>query len=175
MYDKSEFDDNEFPIAYFTTFRTYGTWLHGDQRTSIRRNRRTKTDRKLIQPNVPFEEAMREEMGQDKFVLDRNQRREVEAAIRELCKERGYTLYAINVRSNHVHIVVGVAAKPERIADAFKAIATKRLRKMNLVTTDRIIWSRGRSRKYLWKPNQVSAAIDYVLCCQSDMPFELDD
>src|SRR5262245_60357021 len=30
-------DDNEFPLAYLITFRTYGTWLHGDERTSIDR------------------------------------------------------------------------------------------------------------------------------------------
>ncbi|MBL8182551.1 MAG: transposase [Blastocatellia bacterium] len=175
MYDKNEFDDNEFPIAYFITFRTYGTWLHGDQRTSIRRNRRSKTENKVIEPNVPFEDSMRDEMVEDSLFLDRRQRKEVETAIKELCKARGYTLYAINVRSNHVHVVVGVAGKPERVADAFKAFATRRLRELNLVASDRKLWSRGRSRKYLWKPNQVSAAIDYVLYCQSDMPFELDD
>ncbi len=30
-------DDNEFPLAYLITFRTYGTWLHGDERGSIDR------------------------------------------------------------------------------------------------------------------------------------------
>lgn len=24
-------DDNTFPLAYLVTFRTYGTWLHGDK------------------------------------------------------------------------------------------------------------------------------------------------
>ena len=32
-----DFDDNEFPLAYFISFRTYGTWLHGDERFSVDR------------------------------------------------------------------------------------------------------------------------------------------
>ena len=30
----NDFDDNEFPLAYFISLRTYGTWLHGDVRGS---------------------------------------------------------------------------------------------------------------------------------------------
>ncbi len=175
MDEPKEYDDNEFPIAYLITFRTYGTWLHGDQRTSTRRNRRTRTERKVIQPNVPFEETMRDKLGQEPIILDRAQRKAVETAIREICKVRGYILFAVNVRSNHVHVVVGVAARPERVADAFKAVATRRLRELNLVSSDRNIWSRGRSRRYLWKSNHVDAAVDYVLYSQSDLPFELED
>jgi hypothetical protein len=32
-----DFDDNEFPLAYFISFRCYGTWLHGDERGSMNR------------------------------------------------------------------------------------------------------------------------------------------
>ena len=34
-----DFDDNEFPLAYFISFRTYGTWLHGDERCPSIANR----------------------------------------------------------------------------------------------------------------------------------------
>ena len=37
------------------------------------------------------------------------------------------------MRSNHAHAVVSAQAKPERIADAFKAFATKKLREENLL------------------------------------------
>jgi len=30
-------NDRDIPLAYFITFRTYGTWLHGDERGSIDR------------------------------------------------------------------------------------------------------------------------------------------
>jgi len=32
-----EFTDEHTPIAFFITFRTYGTWLHGDERGSVDR------------------------------------------------------------------------------------------------------------------------------------------
>lgn len=170
-----EWDDNNFPIAYLITFRTYGTWLHGDARSSTRRNKRSARELKRIEPNVPFEDSMRERMEHDAIILNREQRKAVQAAIKEFCKAKDHTLYAINVRTNHVHVVIGVQAKPERVADAFKAAATKRLRELGLVAAESKIWSRGRSRRYLWKERHLNAAIDYVLYCQSDMPFELDD
>src|SRR5882762_2856343 len=33
----TEFNDDHIPIAYFITFRAYGTWLHGDSRGSVDR------------------------------------------------------------------------------------------------------------------------------------------
>ena len=30
-------NDTDTPLAYFISFRTYGTWLHGDERGSIDR------------------------------------------------------------------------------------------------------------------------------------------
>jgi hypothetical protein len=30
-------NDTDMPLAYLITFRSYGTWLHGDQRGSIDR------------------------------------------------------------------------------------------------------------------------------------------
>ncbi len=32
-----EFNDEHIPLAYFITFRCYGTWLHGDRRGSVDR------------------------------------------------------------------------------------------------------------------------------------------
>lgn len=129
---------------------------------------------KTVLPNVPFEDSMREKMDEEPFLLDRTARIEVETAIRELCKVRGYILYAVNVRGNHVHVVIGVAAKPERIGDALKAAATKRLHELGLISQDRKVWSRGRSRRYLWKDAHVDGAIDYVLYGQGDLPFEIE-
>jgi hypothetical protein len=28
-------NDRDIPLAYLTTFRCYGTWLHGDDRGSV--------------------------------------------------------------------------------------------------------------------------------------------
>jgi len=173
MHD--DYEENEFPLAYLITFRTYGTWLHGDDRTSVRRNRKGKYETKVIDINVPLKERMEEEVIGKPVLLDRIQRKAVQDSIKEVCQHRDYILYAVNIRSNHGHAVVGAKAKPERIADTFKAYSTRKLRQLRLIDPEIQVWSRGRSRKYLWKTRHLDAAIDYVMYCQSDVPFELDD
>jgi hypothetical protein len=82
-------------------------------------------------------------------------------------------LKAVNVRTNHAHAVNTATQKPERIVDALKANATKLLRESGLITPDTKVWSRGRSRRYLWKPRHVLAAIEYTLHGQGD--FQMPD
>lgn len=169
------YETNEFPLAYLLTFRTYGTWLHGDERQSVDRHGKNIYGTPLIAPNPKLYEAMKSELKHPAVILNAIQRATVEQAIRELCEQRPYHLQALNVRTNHVHAVVSAQSKPERIADAFKAFATKQLREKRLVEQELQIWSRGRSRRYLWKPHHVALAIDYVLYGQGDELFELPD
>ena len=168
------YEENTFPLAYLITFRTYGTWLHGDERSSQNRSRRGVRGTIRLDPNVPLEERMRDEMKQPPVILDVSQRNIVDEAITQLCFERSYVLHALNVRTNHVHSTISANMKPERIADAMKAYSTKRLRELGLIATAKV-WSRGRSRRYLWKPRHVEAAINYVLYCQGDLPFDPDE
>ncbi|MGI8470347.1 MAG: transposase [Pyrinomonadaceae bacterium] len=170
-----KWNDSGFPLAYLITFRTYGSWLHGDERGSVDTHGKNIYGTAGILPNRKLEDEMRENLSQDVLLLDRRQRESVEAAIREICEQRGYFLQALNVRSNHVHAVISSPMKPERIADALKAFSTKKLREKSLVKTDEKIWSRGRSRRYLWKPRHIALAIEYVLYGQGDTPFDLEE
>ena len=86
--------------------------------------------------NVPLEEAMRDETDRPPVILNGQQRKAVHAAIKELCDRRRYALHALNVRTNHVHGVIGVQAKPERVADSLKAASTRRLRELALIAPD---------------------------------------
>jgi REP element-mobilizing transposase RayT len=171
-YGYESYEENEFPLAYLLTSRTFGTWLHGDIRWSVNRRPRGPKERRLMSPNLPLEDAMASEMKQPPFILNKEQRAVVESAIAEVCENRGYSLKAVNARTNHVHSVVAAQRKPEGIINAFKAYSTRKLRDSNLVSPDERIWSRGRSRRYLWKPSNVIAAIDYVLYSQGWIPFE---
>jgi len=169
------YEENEFPIAYLLTFRTYGSWLHGDRRFSVGRNGTNKFGGPRILPNVPLEEAMGEERIQEPVTLDSTQRELINEAIQEVCHHRDYLLRALNVRTNHVHSVVSKAIKPEKIVNDFKAYSTRKLRRNWLVGSEENVWSRGASTRYQWKPRHVEAAVDYVLYCQEDIPFEFRD
>ena len=115
---------------------------------------------------------MRENMPGKPYLLSSEARPVVHEAIANVCKHRGYGLHALNVRSNHAHSVVCAQEKPEQIANAFKSYATRSIRERGLVAPDIKVWSRGRSRKYLWEDSQVATAIDYVLYCQGDEDFD---
>jgi REP element-mobilizing transposase RayT len=174
-FDLEEYEENEFPIAYLLTFRTYGTWLHGDNRLSVGRNRNNKFGEPRIQPSVPLQEEMESKKHQPAVFLDENLRRLIAEAISEVCEHRNYLVQALNVRTNHVHSVISAAIKPEKIVNDLKAYSTRRLRREWLIGRDEKVWSRGASTRYLWKPRHVTAAIDYVLYCQEDIPFEFNE
>ena len=156
-------DDNEFPLAYLISFRTYGTWLHVDNRGSTSR-KQNKFGTPRIAPNLRLQRAELKQLQHPPIKLDSRQRPVVEQAVREVCTNRGYWLRAINVRTNHVHTVVSAAIKPEPILQAFQAYATRKLRMAGLQPEDVKPWTRHGSTPYLWKERHVERESDR-LCC----------
>lgn len=168
-----QWDDNEFPLAYLITIRTYGTWLHGDERGSVDAHGKNIFGAPKISYRKNLENRMKENLKNEVFVFNEKQREIVDESIKETCNSRGYNLFAINVRKNHVHAVVSANLKPEIIFNGFKSHATRKLRENYLILKDTRVWSRGGSNRYLWKKHHVDLAIDYVLYGQGLLPFEL--
>jgi hypothetical protein len=73
-----DFDDNEFPLAYLITFRCYGTWLHGDDRGSYRRNYRVGSGVSRIPARPGLREAEQEQLKNPAVRLNAKQRALVE-------------------------------------------------------------------------------------------------
>jgi REP element-mobilizing transposase RayT len=117
-------------------------------------------------------EAEQAELKHPPIVLTDAQRAIVEKAIREVCDYRGYQLLALNARTNHVHTVIAANCRPEAVMNAFKAYATRQLRRAGLLANGVKPWSRHGSSPYLWTNEQVTRAIDYVLNGQDDKPFD---
>ena len=157
-----ESQDEVFPLGYLITFRTYGTWLHGDERGSIDRfHNRFGTPR--IPQNKQWKKYNRSLLSQPPVVkLSRRQRKAVEEAIRETCKIRKWGFWITNIRTNHVHTVVSAACKPEKILSAFKANATRKLREEGCWNSSRSPWVEKGSKKYLWTEQDVINAVVYV-------------
>lgn len=107
-----------------------------------------------------------EAVAHSTFVIESPQREVVEAAIRDVCAHRGWTLHALNVRTNHVHLVVSAGVTPEHVMTSLKAWSTRRLREAGLVTEGIKPWSRHGSTRYLWRGDQIEAACSYVLDAQ---------
>jgi REP element-mobilizing transposase RayT len=168
--DHIDFQDRNAPLAYLITFRSYGTWLHGEDRGSVDRRHYNRYGT----PDMPANKRILAEqvaLKSPPLFLDRARRAIVVSAIREVCQHRNYLLHAVNVRTNHVHSVVFGKCKPEHIMNAFKAYATRKLRETSLLGDATRPWSRHGSTPYLWTEEELERAIDYVINGQSDEPF----
>ena len=161
-------NDADIPLAFLITFRTYGTWLHGDERGSVNRFRN-----QYKSPRLPPEKKWREtnvrRLTREIVTLGAAQRHCVEAATRETCEIRSWHLHAINVRTNHVHSVVSIGEKkPEIALNAFKANATRRMRKNGCWQDTVSPWADKGSKRYLWNEESIARAVDYVINGQGD-------
>jgi REP element-mobilizing transposase RayT len=156
-----ELEDERIPLGYLITFRTYGTWLHGDKRGSVDRfHNRFGAPR--ISHNERWQKYNRKALSQPPVKLRRRQRSAIEEAIRETCKIRKWGFWVTNIRSNHVHTVVSAPCKPEKILAAFKANATRKLRESGCWHSSRSPWVDRGSKKYLWTERDVINAVVYV-------------
>jgi REP element-mobilizing transposase RayT len=169
--DYIDFQSRTQALAYLITFRCYGTWLHGEERGSVDRRHYHRYGTPDMPPNEKILSAESRALTGKPMLLATRERRLVEIAIKEVCENREYSLYAVSVRTNHVHVVVGSGRRPELVMNAFKSYATRRLRQLHLLPHDVKLWSRHGSTRYLWTEEQVTKAIEYVTFGQGDEPF----
>ena len=164
-------NDADSPLAYLITFRTYGTWLHGDERGSTNRFR-NKYGSKFLPKESRWEQTSTERLKAAPVLLTSEMRTCVEMAIRAVCEIRDWAMYAVNVRTNHVHVVTAInGEKPGKALNAFKANATRELRAAGLISIERSPWADKGSEKYLWNEKQIADAVEYVLHRQGgDLP-----
>ena len=168
-------NDTDIPLAYLITFRSHGTWLHGDERGSVNRFRNQYKSRRLP-PEKKWAETNTQRLNGEIVILDAAQRSCVEEAVHETCRIRHWDLEAINVRTNHVHMVVSIGEKkPEMALNAFKANATRKMREAGCWQSERTPWADKGSRRYLWNERSVALAIEYVLFGQGDQLPDFDD
>jgi len=167
-------NNTDIPLAYLISFRTYGTWLHGDQRGSIDRFH-NRYGSPYLAVNSTWHSFNQQSLKTKPLILNGTQRRSVKAAISETCWHRKWLLLASSVRTNHVHGVVRAHTLPERVLNALKANATRQLRVGGLWTHCFSPWADKGSLRWLWNEQSVTRAVDYVLYGQGDELPDFDD
>src|SRR5262252_8763491 len=128
------------PLGYFITMRTYGTWLHGDERGSVDKHHNT-YGTPVIDAQERRQEFVAGKMGDEPMLLATDSARVVERTIEEVCQHRGWKLRVVHARTNHVHVVVSAQVSPERVMNDFKAWATRRLREAGYVREGQNVWA----------------------------------
>jgi hypothetical protein len=143
------------PLAFFLTWTTYGSWLPGDARGW--------TDHRgtIRDPNPRLRRIATGSLKRESVVLGPTDRDQVEQAIREHCRFRGWHLLAASCRSTHVHVVVAAEnRRPEEVLRSLKAWCSRQLAARAMCSTSR--WSRGGSVRRLYESRGVEAVVVYV-------------
>jgi hypothetical protein len=121
-----ESEHYRIPLAYLITFRSYGTWLHGDPRGSVDRFHNVYGSPRLPSSSqrMQYEQRL---LALSSVKLNSRQRAAGEKGIRETCRIRSWRLWAFNIRTNHVHTVVSASCRAWQVLNALKANATRTL------------------------------------------------
>lgn len=152
------------PLAYFLTWTTYGTRLHGDDRGSVDREHNYRGS-PILTRSVNRVKHMRSLLTHAPLVLSDAMRESVHQTIVQHCQFRRWTLSAINVRTNHVHVVVRGAHEkgPEDVMGQLKSWSTHRLRESGLVEPHREVWTSHGSTIWINTEESLRGAIDCTL------------
>jgi REP element-mobilizing transposase RayT len=155
------------PSAYFLTFHTYGTWLPGDLRGSVRRGDRY--GEPYRGPCEALERRARDLLRGPPVVLQAEERILARRTLEEVCSHRAWGLLAAHVRTNHVHVVLSAMAPPARVLGDLKAWVTRRVIEGRHRPAGARLWARGGSMRHLWSEKAVAEACGYVLHEQGDI------
>jgi REP element-mobilizing transposase RayT len=151
------------PLAYFITFSTYGTRLHGSDRGSVDKEHK-EFGTPLLEADAVRENEERAAMEQPPYVMRAPERDIVCKAIVTLAAERGWVVLAIHVRSTHVHVVIQTEERdPGRTMSDLKGRASRDLNRAGFDSSQRRRWTRHGSTKHLFHEDKVEAAIHYTL------------
>ena len=151
------------PVTYFITWTTYGTWLPGDARGW----RMANAGEQLPQPRL--EAWCRDRLSEQPVILNRSQRDKVESVCHKHARIRGWELYAVSARSNHVHLAVSADDAPGKVRDQFKANATRVLRALPDSISNEKIWTRGGDVEIVDGEDNLETVVLYITEAQDRM------
>ncbi len=147
-------------IGYFLTCTSYGTWLPGDRRGWQQWHKGWQ------RPSPLLEDYSRNIMTEDAVTLSAEQRSNIEATIHKHCEIRNWHLWAVNCRTNHVHVVVtALDCDGTIVRDQFKAWCTRNL-KLAFDPNKKNWWAEGGYIDELETEDELASAIEYTLNAQ---------
>ncbi len=118
---------------------------------------------KTLAPSDKLQRRTLEAIGHAPLTLDESSREIVRKAIVDHASIRQWRIWALNVRTNHVHVVVDAGEyRPDIVIGQFKQWSTRRLREANVRDAERV-WTREGSTRYLFDSDALQSAIRYVL------------
>jgi REP element-mobilizing transposase RayT len=113
-------------------------------------------------------------MSENACILDEEQRRLVEKTVADHCRIRGWELFAVNCRSNHLHVVVAADLHPKKVRAQLKAWCSRKLKELEKTRHAAMgdgakkdvreeWWAERGSDQYLNDRESLEAAVQYVV------------
>lgn len=152
---------SDAPLAYLITFTTYGTHLHGDPRGSVHHSG-AHFGEPGIESNASWQGWDAGRLKNRPQKLDGRQRDSARNSISRVAQVRGWDLLTVNVRTNHIHLVISGNSRPELMMTALKGWITRDLVAAGLLEPGVTLWTRHGSTRYLFNEVAVEAACRYV-------------
>ena len=158
---------------WLLTWSTYGTRLPGDKRGFVS-SVREQFDNHVIHniPGTPVDEDLsaltryaKRIMKGDPILLKLSQAEALLEQFTTTAQIRVWTLFAVGIMANHVHLVVGVPGDPppSNILRDFKAYGSGKLNSTWGKPESETWWTESGSKRKLPPPDGVLAAVRYVL------------
>jgi len=135
------------------TWTTYGTWLQGDERGFVR-------DGKIVRENKGLMQANKLSQVQVSVKLSKVQRQLVREAIVAEAALRGQRIYALSVKTTHIHIVVQNTGQPIGNMVAYYKKAGRLAIKATGHTGK--LWTRGYDKRFCFDEVSLEQKIGYV-------------
>jgi REP element-mobilizing transposase RayT len=159
--------------SWLLTWTTYGTWLPGDPRafvSNVRDGPGTEVRRNIPGTPCDADDTRVRQRALDNLVgtpvwLNADQAGIILEQFRRTAAYRGWSLLAVAVLANHIHLVVGVSGDPDpaKLLHDFKSYATRALKDRGHIPSGGRWWTESGSRRKLPDERAVAAAIAYVL------------
>ncbi|PKL50375.1 MAG: hypothetical protein CVV39_01590 [Planctomycetes bacterium HGW-Planctomycetes-1] len=140
-------------LGYHITWTTYGTWLQGDERRYVK-------DGKILPANEALLQANQKLQVQDMVKLSKPQREIVRQAITKQAELLKQQIYALAVKSNHIHVVAEYVPQPiAKIVAYYKSAARLALK---TVGCDGKVWTAGCDKRFCFDKETLERRIRYV-------------
>ena len=157
---------------WFLTWRTYGTWLPGDERGFVDPVIDTEGNRVIHNiPETPVDvdipalrQYARDVMRGEPIYLTGPQAEALLEQLQQTAQYRGWQLLAVSISASHVHLVVGVPGDPDpaTLLRDFKSYGSRCLNRQWGPPPNGSWWSESGSRRILRTGDNVTGAEHYV-------------
>jgi hypothetical protein len=137
-------------LGIMLSWSTYGKWLRGDARGSVRKGA-------VLPPDPVLEAADRELLRFDPFAFSRELRDPAGALVGEAARKLGAPIHALHIGRWHLHTVIGYASVPvPQIVKSFKDRVRRGL------GFRRPIWVAGYDHRFCFDVPSMNNRIEYV-------------